>query len=267
MPNRSATPDPWSLAPNPFDVLAPLYDWEHASFDDDVAMYAGFAKRTGGPVLELACGTGRLLRPLLEEGLEVVGVDSSAEMLALAREALGRARPGSRATLHQADMRSLALGRRFPLALVALDSFGLLHRRGDQQAALDRVHEHLAPNGLLVLDVANGNLRGGEARDDLLLQYAGTDPSSGRPLSKWTARSTDLAEQVDRFTYFYDTVREDGAVVRRTAELALRYFGRFELELLLERAGFAVEALYGSYDLTPFQAESERLIAVGVRTR
>jgi SAM-dependent methyltransferase len=250
---------------NPFDTLARYYDWEHAAFQDDVAMYLGFAKRTGGPILELACGTGRLLRPLLADGLRVVGVDSSGEMLARARQELARGGLAEAAELHQADMRDFALAERFRLAFVALDSFGLLRRRSDQHAALVRIREHLVPGGLLVLDLANGNLRGGEARDELLLQHAGADPDSGRPLSKWTARSTDLAAQLDRFTYLYDEVREDGTVRRRTAELALRYFGRHELELLLERAGFAVEALYGSYDLAPFASESERLIAVAVK--
>ena len=250
---------------NPFDTLAPYYDWEHAGFEDDVAMYVGFAKRTGGPVLELACGTGRLLLPLLREGVRVVGVDSSEPMLEVARRALARAGLAHRAELHRADMRELALDERFRLGFVALDSFGLLRRRSDQLAALARVRDHLVSGGLLVLDVANGNLRGGEARDELLLQHVGVDPASGRPLSKWTARSTDLAGQVDYFTYLYDEVRQDGTVVRRTAELQLRYFGRFELELLLERADFAVEALYGSYDLAPFTSESERLIAVAVK--
>jgi SAM-dependent methyltransferase len=249
-----------------WDTLARYYDWEHASFGEDVTMYLGFAKRTGGPILELACGTGRLLAPLLADGLRVVGVDSSGEMLAAAREALAGAGLAGRAELRHADVRSFALGERFRLAIVALDSFALLRRPSDQHAALVRIREHLVPGGLLLLDVANGNLRGGEAPDELLLQFSGTDPASGRPLSKWTARHTDFAAQVDRFTYFYDEVQEDGTVVRRTAGLALRYFGRFELELLLERAGFAIEALYGSYDLAPFTSESERLIAVGVNT-
>ena len=250
---------------NPFDALARYYDWEHAAFEDDVAMYLGFAKRTGGPVLELACGTGRLLLPLLREGIRAVGVDSSGPMLEVARRAAARAGLAGQAELHQADVRELALDERFRLAFIALDSFGLLRHRSDQLAALARTRRHLVPGGLLVLDVANGNLRGGEARDELLLQHLGVDPESGRPLSKWTARSTDLAGQVDRFTYFYDVVREDSTVARHTAELELRYFGRFELELLLERADFAVEALYGSYDLAPFTSESERLIAVAVK--
>jgi SAM-dependent methyltransferase len=248
-------PDRWS-------DLARYYDWEHDAFDDDVVMYLGFAKRTGGPILELACGTGRLLRPLLEDGEHVVGVDGSAEMLDVARRKLVQGKLAGRVELHRADMRSFSLDRRFPLAFVGLDSFGLLLCRTDQLAALGQIRRHLTPGGLLVVDVAHGNLRGGEARDELLLQHAGTDPVSGRPLTKWTARQTDLAAQVDHFTYVYDEVQEDRTVKRRTSELELRYFGRFELELLLDGAGFVIEALYGSYDLAPFDSSSDRLIAV-----
>ncbi len=250
---------------NPFDAIARFYDWEHAAYEDDVAMYVDFARRTGSPILELACGTGRLMRPLLELGERVVGVDSSESMLARARQTLGAAGLLGRAGLHRADVRALALEERFPLAIFGLDSFGLLLTTADQLAALAQIHEHLVPGGLLILDVANGNRRGGEATDELQLQHAGPDPATGREVSKWTARSTDLGAQLDRFTYFYDEVGADGAVRRRTSGLELRYFGRFELELLLERGGFAVEALYGSYDLAPFETESERLIAVAVK--
>jgi SAM-dependent methyltransferase len=250
--------------PNPFDLLARFYDWEHESYDDDIAMYLGFAKRTEDPILEVACGSGRLLLPLAMEGLRVVGIDSSAEMLAVARDKLGRAGYGERVELHHADVRAFEIGATFRLAIFALDSFGLLHRRADHHAALGRIRAHLVRGGLLVLDVSNGNLRGGEAPDELILQHHGPAPSTGHPLTKWMARSTDLAAQLDRFTYMYDEVQPDGVVKRLTAELALRYFGRYELELLLERAGFAIEALYGSYDLAPFASDSERLIAVAV---
>ncbi len=79
------------------------------------------------------------------------------------------------------------------------------------------------------------------------------------------ARSTDAGAQLDRFTYFYDELAEDGVVRRRTAGLELRYFGRFELELLLERACLRIEALYGGYDLAPYDGGGDRLIAVAAR--
>jgi SAM-dependent methyltransferase len=251
---------------DPFDAIAPFYDWEHADFDDDVPLYRGFARRTGGPILELACGTGRLMRPLLELGVQVVGVDASAEMLARAGATLDAAGLEAGARLVHADVRALDLeDERFPLAIFGLDSFGLLPTLADQRAALDRIRAHLAPGGLLVLDVANGNRRGGEASDELQLQRAGIDPATGRHVSKWTARSTDLGEQLDRFTYFYDVVGDDGLLRRQTSGIALRYFGRFELELLVEAAGLRLEAAYGSYDLAPYDGLAERLIVVAAR--
>jgi SAM-dependent methyltransferase len=250
---------------NPFDALARYYDWEHARYDVDIPLYQDFARRTGGPILELACGSGRLMAPLLELGERVVGVDSSAPMLEQARRHLGAAGLLGRAALHEADVRTFALGERFRLAILGLDSFGLLLTVEDQLAALRQIRQHLTPSGLLILDLSNGNGRGAEPTDELVLQYEGRDPASDLPLSKWTARSTDHGEQVDHYTYFYDEVGLDRVVRRSTVRLDLRYFGRYELELLLRHADLVPEAFYGSYDLAPFAAGSERLIAVAAR--
>src|SRR6187549_934201 len=137
---------------NPFDALARYYDWEHADYDVDVLLYQDFARRTGGPILELACGSGRLMAPLLELGERVVGIDSSGPMLQRARAALDGAGLLRRAALHEADVRRFALDERFSLAIYGLDSFGLLLSQDDQIAALHRIHQHLMPGGLLILD-------------------------------------------------------------------------------------------------------------------
>jgi SAM-dependent methyltransferase len=250
---------------NPFDQLARYYDWEHNDYDVDIPLYQDFARRTGGPILELACGSGRLMIPLLETGERVVGVDSSGPMLERARHALAQAGLLRRAALHEADVRRFTLDERFQLAIYGLDSFGLLLSVDDQLAALQQIHRHLVPGGLLILDLSNGNGRGAEPTDELVLQYEGHDPATGLPLSKWTARSTDHGEQVDHYTYFYDEVGDDRLVRRSIVRLDLRYVGRFELELLLRQTGFEPEAFYGSYDLAPYAAGCERLIAVAAR--
>jgi SAM-dependent methyltransferase len=250
---------------NPFDALARYYDWEHNDYDVDVPLYQDFARRTGGPILELACGSGRLMAPLLELGERVVGIDSSGPMLERARQMLNEAGLLRRAALHEADVRTFSLDERFRLAVYGLDSFGLLSQVDDQVAALRRIRQHLEPGGLLILDVSNGNGRGAEPTDEIVLQYEGTDPETGHPLSKWTARSTDHGEQVDHYTYFYDETGDDQLVRRSTVRLDLRYFGRYELELLLLQADLIPEAFYGSYDLAPFGAGCERLIAVAAR--
>src|SRR5438093_8785643 len=96
-----------SRGANPFDSLPRLYDWEHDPYVADVAVQVALARRFGGPVLELACGSGRLLAPLANAGLHITGIDSSPEMLARARERLSRL--GLNAELYEQPMQSLQL--------------------------------------------------------------------------------------------------------------------------------------------------------------
>ena len=250
-------------AHNPFDHLARFYDWEHAEFLDDLPLYLGLAERVGGPILEAGCGSGRLLLPLARAGYEVVGLDSSAAMLAFAEGKLAADKElAPRVRLVRGDLRSARLEQRFNLAVVALDTFGLLDEQPDQHRALASLRRHLLPGGLLAVDVANGNLRGGEAPDETVLHRACPMGRAESWVAKWVVRRTDHAAQVDRLLHLYDESGRDGAVRRTAVEIELRYFTRFELELLLERAGFALEALFGDYDLTPFGSQSQRLIAL-----
>ena len=246
---------------NPFDRFARLYDWEHDRYLIDVDLHVGLARRFGGPVLELACGTGRLLAPLAAAGFAVTGVDSSAPMLERARARL--ARLGLTATLVQQRAEHLQLDGKFRMVSIGLDSFGLLLKRDDQLAALRAAREHATHDGRLVLDVANGNLRGAsEPAEELLHDLTMPDPATGRPITKFVLRRPRPAEQVDDLMFFYDEQDERGYLKRSTIELKLRWFTRFELELLLHNTGWQVEDEYGDYDLSAFGEGSERLIIV-----
>ncbi len=251
-----------------FDRFAPFYDLEFGRFADDLPLYRGFAARAGGPVLELGCGSGRALLPLAAAGYAVTGVDLSEGMLALAREAAGRAGLADQVTLVRDDIRALdRLGdARFALAFSAINSFLHLETGADQRAALAAVSRRLAPGGLLILDLFPPHpdiLAGYDGR----LVHAATfrDPRTGERVDKFSASTLDAAEQRIDTTFFYDRLRADGTVERTAAPFALRYIGRYELELLLERAGFTGVRLYGSYNLAPFGADSERMLAVAVR--
>jgi SAM-dependent methyltransferase len=238
--------------------FARLYDWEHDPYQDDVELFVALARRYGGPVLELACGTGRLLAPLVASGLECTGVDNAPAMLARARHRLG-----ATVTLVEQPMQALQLDGRFRTILIALDSFGLLTQRADQVATLRGAREHATHDARLVLDVSNGNLRGGgEPPEELLHHLTSPDPSTTRPITKWVVRRPNPAEQLDEMTCLYDELDSQGVVHRCILPMRLRWFTRFELELLLEQAGWAVEDLYGDYDLQPYGPSSERLIVV-----
>src|SRR5438093_1431567 len=121
---------------NDYDLIAPFYDREHASFDEDIELYRGFAELCTGPLLELACGSGRLLVPLAREGYTLTGVDTSEKMLALAQKHLEQEHLSSHVTLVQQDMGILHLPQKFSFAFVALGSFAHLTSRKVQQQAL-----------------------------------------------------------------------------------------------------------------------------------
>jgi len=251
-----------SHAKNPFDRFARLYDWEHDQYLADVDVHVGFARRFGGPVLELACGTGRLLEPLARAGFACTGVDSSPAMLERARRRL-EAISSHRPTLVEQRLEELDLGSQFRTIVLGLDSFGLLINRTDQVRALKAAKAHATHDGRLVLDVANGNLRGAvEPPEELLHDMTLPDPESGRPITKFVLRRSRPADQLDELMFFYDEQDERGYLHRSTVELRLRWFTRFELELLLQSAGWQVDELYGNYDLEPDGPNSDRLLIV-----
>lgn len=251
-----------------YDRFAPFYDLEFAEFDDDWSLYRAFADHGGGPILELGCGTGRLVVPLAEAGYEVTGVDRSPAMLALARAAVERADVAAQVTLVEDDMRSLAaLGaRRFTLAFCAINSFLHLATQGEQLAALGATFDRLAPGGVIILDCFPPHPDILDEYDGRLI-HAGTyrDPATGERIDKLSTTVLDSAEQRMDTIFFYERLRADGRVERVAAPFTFRYVGRYELQLLLERAGYADVTFYGSYDLEPFIAASERMIAVAVR--
>lgn len=246
---------------NPFDRIADLYDWEHDGFTEDVALYEALVRQLGGPVLELACGTGRILAPLAAAGFACTGVDSSAAMLARAERRL--AGQGARAVLLQQRLQELRLAGPFRSILLPLDGLALLLSRADQEQALRGARAVASHDARLVVDVSNGNLRGGaEPVSDLFHQLTAPFPPSDDLVTKWVVREPDPVEQVDHLLLFYDRQAADGAVRRVTVPLRLRWFTRLELELVLERCGWEPVDLYGGYDLAPFGPTSERIIVV-----
>src|SRR5436853_7487098 len=96
-----------------YDLIAPFYDVEHAHFNEDMDLYRNFAELCGGRILELGCGSGRVLVPLAQEGYEITGGDTSARMLELARQALHQAGVEQHCTLVQQDVCTQQRGAQF----------------------------------------------------------------------------------------------------------------------------------------------------------
>lgn len=245
--------------------LAPLYD--AFPFDADLPLYLELAEQHGGRVLELGTGTGRLLLPLARAGNSVVGVDASPHMLAMAERKLAgeAAETRARVRLVRADMRTVRLDEEFDLALVPVKTFAYLTERADQLATLRTLAEHLRPGGCLALDLLNPTLGwlgqpAGSVRQDVT-----ADTGAVVVTRTETAVSTDFARQVRVLRSAYEVIRPDGSVRKRLVEWPFRYTYRFEAELLLERAGLAVEQVYGGYRREPYAADSRALLLIARR--
>jgi ubiquinone/menaquinone biosynthesis C-methylase UbiE len=249
-----------------FASSARFYDLDYAGFDADLAMIQQFAARCGSPILELGCGTGRLLVPLAEQGYRLTGVDASGAMLDLARQKLIARDLAERVTLVEQDLRHLDLDDQFQFAFAAVNTFLHLTTRADQEEVLARIRRHLVPGGLVLLDLFNpdpGRLL--DARGQVVLEKVMDDPETGNRLMKFYADRTDLEEQMVQVTVFVDELDGEGHVQRTLFPFSLRYLYRSELGLLLQQAGFEVEAFYGSYELDEFRGDSDKLIAVARR--
>jgi SAM-dependent methyltransferase len=249
-----------------FDRHARYYDFEHADYQEDLAMYAGFAATAGETgVLELACGTGRCLLPLAGSGTAVVGLDISPAMLSIAREKVERAKPRGRVDLFEADMRGFSLGRTFGLIFIALNSLMHVETQEDQARTLACAAQHLAAGGRLVVDLFNPDVVLPDPLQEGQLFLHCLKPRGATHVLHFQSPTVDRAAQVVSVTNFYDEIDAGGAVKRYLAPFKQRYLTRGEIGLLLTQAGLDVEVIYGSYELDPFDASSERLIAVARR--
>ena len=249
-----------------YDPLARFYDLEYEGFEDDLPLYLELARRTGSPVLDVGCGTGRVTFALARAGFQVTGIDESEAMLARAVSKIDTDRTlGARVKLVQATAAHCAAGTRYRLAVMALNSFGHLLTTSDQLEALLNLRRCLAPESILVIDMANPDPLGlGQSDGLLVLHWEKQDPTTGGWVQKWLTHRTDRACQMQYYTMIYDTTGVDGVVSRCSIPVPFRYTFRYEAELLLERAGFVVENLYGSYQLDAYDSDRERMIFVAI---
>ncbi|MGW8319515.1 MAG: class I SAM-dependent methyltransferase, partial [Candidatus Promineifilaceae bacterium] len=164
-----------------YDTIARYYDLIHGELTADIPLVIELAQEAADPVLELGCGTGRLLLPLARAGHEVVGLDNSPAMLDLARAKLAKepAEVRQRVTLVTADMAMFELTQRFGLVM-SLNSTLMNLPPMAMQATLNRANRHLLPSGQLLVDLDNPALLPGDAGESVLvLEQTMVDPSSG----------------------------------------------------------------------------------------
>ena len=245
--------------PTPFDDAA-LYDALFEDFDFDRDFYLGLARGAGGPVLEVSCGTGRVLLPILEAGVDIEGLDLSAPMLERL-EKKARAR-GLSPRLHRGDMRGFVLPRRYALVIIPFNGFVHCLTTNDQLACLRACRVHLAPGGRLAFNTFFPG-RGSEPSTEgvPVLEGEGRHPASGRAVRIYDTRTRDWVAQVQHSEIEIQELDAAGRVVashRSTTDM--RWTWKPELELLLEAAGFERHEISGGFGGEPPSAESGLLV-------
>ncbi len=235
-----------------------FYD-HHPLYRDrpDVSFYVEEAGRSGGPVLELGCGTGRILIPSAREGVAITGLDNSERMLALCRQKLAREKSAvrERVDLHFGSMASFDFGRTFRLITTPFRSFQHLLTVEEQLSCLSCARNHLADDGLFILDVFNPYLPA--LLDDAYLSEVSEEPEFRMPDGRKVLRGTkilsrDPLNQINEIQFNIYVRHPDGFEEVILQKANMRYLFRYEAEHLLARCGFALRAVYADYDRTAF---------------
>lgn len=252
-----------------YQKIAHYYDLTHAALQVDIPFARALGVEAGGPVLELGCGSGRLLLPLARAGLPVTGVDNAPAMLQRARQKLAAESPAvrERVTLVEADMTSFDLPQCFALILLSYNT--LMHLPPAQmKLALRAAGRHLLPAGRLFIDLANPLDLAHMPTDQLLtLERVFTDPETGDLVLQCASNLLDLEQQKLQVTWIYDAAPPAGGTVQRlVTQVDFYYLYPHEMELLLTEAGLRLAALYGDYNRAPFSEEGERMLVIAGKT-
>ena len=232
----------------------------------DVAFYRDAVREFGDPVLELGCGTGRIMMALAEAGKRITGLDLSERMLERAVKKRAALLVEARERLHlvQGDMARFDLGEKFRLVIIPFRPFQHLLEVRQQLDCLDCVRKHLAPGGRLILDVFQTDAERMHdpvhLREMLVTEYKTKDARQVRITERVVA--FHRAEQRNDVEMIFSIRHPDGRQERLVFAWTLRYFFRYEIEHLLARCGFRVTALYGNFDRTPIRDDSPEMIFV-----
>jgi SAM-dependent methyltransferase len=228
-----------------YDSIAPIYDPWSRSVTEDIGFYVEEAIASGGPVVELAVGTGRIAVPIAKAGIRVIGIDESASMLELARGYASSLGVEAMLDLRQGDLRDPPVAERVPLVICPFRSLMHMQTADEKLRALRGARSLLASGGRFVFDVFS------PSREDI-------DDTHGR----WLEREPGIFERAD-WDEAAQTLRLSVRGAGTAASFALHWLEPDEWRSLLDSAGLRVEALYGWFDRREY-ADGEDTIWITV---
>jgi SAM-dependent methyltransferase len=237
---------------------AQAYDLEDGGYDADVPLTERLARESGGPLLDLACGTGTMAIRLAAQGYAVTGLDIVPEMIAWAAQKA--ARQGVTVEWAVADARAFQLGRQFGFIYMLGNAFQHFLTRADHEALLARVREHLRPDGCFLFGTRNPSLKNLFAgRFAEPQQYTMED---GTRLIASEEQTYDPISQIQHYTFYNRWLRPGGGQEEKTYRTALRYVFPQEMEALLFYNGFRIRECYGDWAAGPLTADSPYMIYI-----
>jgi len=232
-----------------------LYHAHHSLESDDLDFWDGLATRQAGRILELGCGTGRVLLHLRRKGHNVLGLDIDPLMLAYLSTHHCSQEP---APVFQADLAAFHLAARFSLILLPCNTWSTLSP-DVRSAALETIRHHLASTGLFVVSLPNPLLLSSlPLRSEPAVEGFFPHPQDGEPVqvsSGWRRDSRSVT-----FHWYYDHLSSDGMVERWVAQVRHSLDTADTYQEELRRAGFSIQALYGDYDASPYTPDATQLI-------
>jgi SAM-dependent methyltransferase len=244
-------------------ISAKYYDGAYVKDLSDANFYVDLSREIGGPVLEIGCGTGRVLLPTARAGIEIHGLDNSRPMLDVLRENATRegADVRKRITLHTGDMRDFRLSRSFPLVTIPFRPMQHMFTVADQVSALKSAAAHVAKGGILAFDVFYPKferlpLRIGE--EQLEVEWS---PASETLVRRYYCKDAlDKINQSLSLTFIFRTYR-NGELIREESEsLKMSYYTYPHLRALFLMADLEPVAEYGSFAKTPLDNTAEEMI-------
>ena len=260
-----------NMEQSPYDSWADIYDSVYSYIRADIPLYTREAVSSGGPVLELGVGTGRVAIPTARLGIDVVGIDSSEAMLAVARSKLDSLGPdagssgvGSRRHAGHRSQRQSWRTSKVPAGYHPFQGIPGAAERGGPAPRAHSIRRHLTPGGKLIFSmfVPDPNLAL-EAGDVPRHVNDVTDPDTGTDYVLYQQVAYDTHHQIVSVRMIIEELDQDGAVVRKLyRDYQLRYSYRWEVYHLLRSSGFEIEALYGDFDYSEFDEDSAEMIWV-----
>ena len=249
-----------------YHVAAKYYDRAYAAMNlVDAPFYVDLAKESGGPVLEIGCGTGRVLLATARAGIEIHGLDNSAPMFSVLREKIARenAAVQKNITLHAGDMRDFRLNRTFSLVTIPFRPMQHMFTVADQISALKSAAAHVAEGGMLAFDVFYPRFeRLALGIGEEILEAEWSPPSAPDTVIRryYSKESVDKIQQSYSLTFIFRTYR-GGELVREEHEgLKMSYYTYPHLRALFLLVGLEPVAEYGSFAKTPLDNTAEEMI-------